>query len=192
MPKAKRGDLFDALVLSAIDFARRSVRELQSSPKYSMIHFSTALELFLKARLLREHWSLVVSRTDTASAATFRSGQFHSVSMDEAIKRLRNIAGESIPHQAEKAFRTVREHRNRLVHFLHPDFADKQSARKVQVAADQYRAWHFLSELVAVTWQPHFRKHAGRLARLDRSMHRLRDFLKVKYDTLRPEIKAKK
>ena len=60
---AKRTDeFFDSLVQNAIDFARRSVSEIRRSPKYSMIHFCAALELFLKARLLREHWSLVVTR----------------------------------------------------------------------------------------------------------------------------------
>jgi hypothetical protein len=77
--KRPRDNLFDELVLNAIDFAQRSVKEVKRSPKYSMIHFSSALELFLKARLLREHWSLVVSRPETASLVTFRSGQFHSV-----------------------------------------------------------------------------------------------------------------
>jgi hypothetical protein len=80
-------EFFHSLVRNAIDFARKSVEEIKRSPKFSMIHFCSALELFLKARLLREHWSLVVSQPEKASLAKFRSGGFHSVSMEEATKR---------------------------------------------------------------------------------------------------------
>lgn len=192
MPKRKTPDsMFDELVLNAIDFARRSVAELHRFPKYSMIHFSSAVELFLKARLLREHWSLVVSRPDAASLAAFRSGKFHSVSMEEAIKRLRNVANETISEHAEKAFRAVREHRNRLVHFFHPDFAQKVAGPKLdEVVADQYKAWYFLNELVSGKWQSHFLRHARRLRSLNRTMHRLRDFLQAKYEALQPEIQT--
>jgi hypothetical protein len=187
--RKKPNSMFDELVLNGIDFARRSVRELQSSPKYSMIHFSSAVELFLKARLMREHWSLVVSRPDGASLSAFLSSQFHSVSMEDAIKRLRNVANENISENAEKAFRAVREHRNRLVHFFHPDFAKKAAGPKLdEVVADQYKAWYFLNELVSGKWQRHFRRHANRLRRLNRTMHRLSEFLKAKYEALQPEI----
>ncbi len=191
MPRNKsRNSLFDELVLNAIDFARRSVKEVERFPKYSMIHFSSALELFLKARLLCEHWSLVVSRPEMASLAAFRSGKFHSVSMDEAINRLRNVADERISEPAAKAFRAVREHRNRLVHFFHPDIARSAATAKLEeVVSDQFKAWFFLNELVTGPWQRHFRRHAGRLKRLNSIMHRLRNFLKAKYDALKPEIR---
>ena len=55
---------FDSLVRNAMDFLKKSVDELEESPKYSVIYFSTAVELFLKARLLREHWSLIISNVN--------------------------------------------------------------------------------------------------------------------------------
>ena len=54
-------ELFDSLVLNAFDFLERAVRELEKSPKYSVLHFFNSIELLLKARLLKEHWALVVS-----------------------------------------------------------------------------------------------------------------------------------
>jgi len=47
--------MFDSLVCNALDFLQRSAVGLQESPKYSVIDFCTAIELFLKARLLVEH-----------------------------------------------------------------------------------------------------------------------------------------
>jgi hypothetical protein len=146
MPKIKKprkadDAIFDEIVLNAIDFTNRSVKELKRSPKYSMIHFAAAVELFLKARLLREHWSLVVSRPELASLQDFRSGKFHSVSVEEAIRRLRNVANETISDRAEKAFRAVADHRNRLIHFFHPTLSSTAKTAELEaVVADQYKA----------------------------------------------------
>ena len=74
--KVKEADeLFDSLVENAIDFLQMSVQELEKRPKYSVIHFAMSVELFLKARLLREHWSLVVSKIEKASLQTVSSFQ---------------------------------------------------------------------------------------------------------------------
>ena len=54
-------EMFDSLVRNAIDFLKKSVDELEKSPKYSVIHFYTAIELFLKARLLAELWTLIIT-----------------------------------------------------------------------------------------------------------------------------------
>jgi hypothetical protein len=176
-------------VANAIDFAKRSVRELNRSPKYSMIHFAAAVELFLKARLLREHWSLIVTRPDTASLQDFRLGKFHSVSVEEAIKRLRNIANEPVSDRAEKAFRAVADHRNRLMHFFHPVLGSSARASEIEaVVSDQYKAWRLLNELLTGSWAAHFQRHVRRLRKLNEVLLRLKDFLKAKYEALLPDI----
>jgi hypothetical protein len=183
--------IFDEIVLNAIDFAKRSVTELSRSPKYSMIHFAAAVELFLKARLLREHWSLVVTRPETASLQDFRLGKFHSVSVEEAVKRLRNVANEPISDRAEKAFRAVADHRNRLIHFFHPVLGSTTKASELEVVvSDQYKAWHFLNDLVTSSWAAHFKRHVRRLHRLNQVLLRLKDFLKAKYEAIAPDIQV--
>jgi hypothetical protein len=186
---AKTPNAFDELLFNAIDFAKRSIKELSSSPKYSMIHFAAAIELFLKVRLLKEHWSLVITRPESASLTDFRSGKFHSVSIEEAIKRLRNVANEPISEGAEKAFRAVADHRNRLIHFFHPVLSSSAKARELDiVVADQYKAWYFLYDLVTHSWATYFRRHLGRLAKLNDVLLRLKDFLKAKFESIGPEI----
>lgn len=188
----KVGDaIFNEIVLNAIDFAKHSVTELRRSPKYSMIHFAVAVELFLKARLLREHWSLVVTRPESASLQDFRAGKFHSVSVEDAIKRLRNVANETISDGAEKAFRAVADHRNRLIHFFHPVLGSTAKARELEaVVSDQYKAWHFLHELVTGPWAVHFKQHLRRLQNLNKSLLRLNGFLNAKYEAIAPDIEA--
>jgi hypothetical protein len=52
--------MFNSVVENALDFLKQSILELKKSPKYSVIHFCAAIELFLKARLMLEHWTLIV------------------------------------------------------------------------------------------------------------------------------------
>ena len=74
----KLEDYFSRLVDNALNFLSRSIEDLQQSPKYSVIHFYAAVELFLKARLMKEHWSLVVTKPQDADWEKFVAGDFQA------------------------------------------------------------------------------------------------------------------
>src|SRR5262249_9189194 len=122
-PPTKTGvehdDFFDSLVQNAVEFLQRSLKLLEKHPKHSVIDFCTALELFLKARLLREHWALVVSRIEDANLQSFKNGDFQSVTMDKCLQRLHHITNEKLHLHEEKCFEEIRNHRNKVVHFFH-------------------------------------------------------------------------
>ena len=90
-------ELFDALAKSAFEFLRRVINEFSESAKFSTIHFATAIELFLKARLMREHWSLLLDKPDQADKAAFFRGDAKTVALDQTVDRLRRIATIAIP-----------------------------------------------------------------------------------------------
>ncbi|HEX4556398.1 MAG TPA: hypothetical protein VH249_20580 [Xanthobacteraceae bacterium] len=79
-------DHLSRLIENALDFLTRAIDEFEGAPKYSIIHFYAAIELFLKARLLDEHWSLIVSKEP--DRAKFESGDFVSVAFDTICIRL--------------------------------------------------------------------------------------------------------
>lgn len=189
---AKTSDEFlGSLVFNAIDFLSRSVAELKRRPKYSVINFCVGLEIFLKARLILEHWALVVTRPETAVLDLFRTGDFHSVSMDEAIRRLKNVAGERFGKEEENCFEQIRKHRNRLIHFFHPAYATKPNDKLIQqVVMEQCKAWFYLHRLLTVQWQKPFRKYKKRIEKLNKVMHRQRTFLRAKFNALQPQIVA--
>ena len=81
-------DIFDSLARNAFDFLERGIGEFDKAPKYSVIHFCAAVEMLLKARLMKEHWSLIVSKPEQANLAKFMAGDFASVTMDEARARI--------------------------------------------------------------------------------------------------------
>ena len=46
-------EMFQHVVNNALDFLGQSITELEQKPKYSVIHFHAAIELVLKARLMK-------------------------------------------------------------------------------------------------------------------------------------------
>jgi hypothetical protein len=139
----------NGLTQNAFFFLRGAFQQLENDPKRSVIDFYAAVELFLKARLLAEHWSLIVaSKPDLQQ---FKSGDFQSVTFNEAIERFQRVLDQPIPVDAVKAFDRVRKHRNRMVHFYHPE--ENPSAPSV-IAIEQLKAWHHLNRLITGDWAP--------------------------------------
>jgi hypothetical protein len=184
-------DLFDSLVLNAIEFLQRAVEEVEQDPKHSVIDFCTALELFLKARLLREHWALVVAKVDDTTLQAFRNGDFQSVTVDKCLQRLRNITNESLLPHEQDCFEKLRNHRNKLVHFFHPDYKPPIAPTILQgVVSEQYKAWFYLHRLLTSQWARFFAPYTKEITALEASLRRNRQFLASKFKAQEPEIIA--
>jgi hypothetical protein len=185
--------LFESVVRNAINFLNKSTKELEKFPKYSVIHFCMALELFFKARLLREHWTLVVSKVEKASLQAFRNGDFISVTLHECIDRLENIANESIQTHEYECFRMIRNHRNKLVHFFHPNYQPPIDKKIItQIVSEQLKAWFYLHRLLTINWRIHFVPYLKQIARLEKLIRCHQHFLLSKFKALTPEIGAAK
>lgn len=181
-------DIFDSLTRNAFDFLERSIAEFDKTPKYSVIHFCAAVEMLLKARLMKEHWSLIVSKPEQANLAKFMAGDFASVTMDEARARIRDIADEEMADDAFNSFRTLANHRNKMIHFFHADVGSDGRA-KVQIVAEQCRSWFHLHRLLN-RWDTYFRGFRDEISRADLSMKAHRKYLSVKFKTLKPALDA--
>jgi hypothetical protein len=103
--------MFDRLVENALDFLTKAIKGFKTEPKYSMINFYAARELFLKARLMHEHWSLVVMKEPDRDK--FEAGDFASVSFEAACERLQKVVRSPIPQMAKRNFDLVRRHLSR-------------------------------------------------------------------------------
>ncbi|GHG50344.1 hypothetical protein [Streptomyces griseocarneus] len=85
--------------------------------KYAVLHLQAAAEVLLKARLQREHWSLVFKDPGTATRSRFDSADFESCTTDAAVDRLKHIAGIPIDDKAGKALKVLAKSRNALQHY---------------------------------------------------------------------------
>ena len=180
--------IFNSLAKNAFDFLNQAMEEFDKSPKYSVIHFCAAVEMILKARLMLEHWSLIVSKPELANIDRFMAGEFISVTMDESRTRLRDIAKEEIPDDAFNSFRALAKHRNKMIHFFHSDI-DKDDQAKAQIVAEHCRAWFHLHHLL-VKWDAYFKGFRSDVSKANRAMKQHGKYLTAKFNALKPELDA--
>ena len=167
--------MFKNLVESALDFLRRALREIEKEPKYSIIHFYAAIELILKARLMDEHWTLIVANREKLDWNKFTSGDFRSVSLYEADDRLRRVVRSGLSRPEFAVFKSVSKHRNRIVHFLNnADYDD--------VVKEVLNAWYYLDQLLTSRWDSTFADWRSPILEIDWEMNQLQSYLKVVYD----------
>lgn len=146
------------LVKNALDFLNRAIHELDDAPKYSVIHFHSSMELFLKARLMAEHWTLVVSKRKEPELNQFKSGDFQSVTFEEAADRLKNVIDSGLSPNAFGAFRRIKTHRNKMMHFFHEaQQGEEENKFKNTIVSEQLCAWYWLHRLVTKQWEITFK-----------------------------------
>ena len=179
----KHQEIFRRLVENAFDFLDRSIEEIEERPKYSLIHFYAAVELFLKARLASEHWSLVVTQRQEADWQKFVDGDFRSVSLEEAAKKLDKVIRSGLTNHELRAFQYVAKHRNEAVHFFHKANYDKNRKRAIRIIVkQQLHAWYFLHRLLRERWKTIFDKWDKKITNIDKRLRKHKAFLQIIFE----------
>jgi hypothetical protein len=174
---------FKSLVRNGIDFLEMAMSQLNTDPKYSVINFYTAVELFLKAPLVDEHWSLVVA--GDPNREKYDAGDFISVSFDEACNRLSVSLKKPLKDSAKKAFDRVRKHRNRMVHFYHSGVDGRQ---KDAIKLEQAQAWFELNRFVTNEWRKQFEPFIQEFKRMEQNLIANNHYAQAKYQSLKSKI----
>lgn len=188
----KHQEMLDSLVENALDFLERSLADFDEKPKYSVIHFYAAVELFFKARLLAEHWSLVVAKRQDPDLKKFESGDFQSVTLDEAAEKLDKVLQSPLTQAELSQFRNLGKHRNRMVHFFHDAATEQaQDHLKQQIAKEQLKAWYYLNRLLVERWDAVFGKWRDDLVAVTAALRQHHEYLQVVYDDVKSEIDEK-
>lgn len=185
----------DLVIKNGLQFIERGVNELWDKKdkrhlKHSVINFYTGIELLLKARLMMEHWSLIVSETKSADAISFVRGDFRSVGLDEAVSRLRKIAGLDVNQATISAFRDLQSHRNQMVHFFHKTDLRTKEGRQLrsQVINEQCAGWFYLQQLIGETWADKFELYSESIEKINGLMKPHRAYLESVYKKIEPEL----
>lgn len=181
--KAKRPDPMRDLVANAVDFLTLATEEFKQRPKHSIIAFHSAVELILKARLMDEHWSLVVSKSPDLTS--FESGDFVSITFEEGCQRLAKIVGSPLPDRVRVTFDVIRKHRNKMVHFFQD--IDDPMVRE-QIAMEQLNAWHALVGLITSQWRDVFDRFQLDIGALDGRFAEHRLYLQTRFNSLADKI----
>lgn len=179
---------FENLVRNGIDFLQKAMSQLDDDPKHSVINFYTAVEIFLKAPLVLEHWTLVVVDRDL-HRQKYEAGDFISVSFEDACSRLGNSLNKPLKKGAKEAFDRVRRHRNRMVHFYHSGISGKQHEA---IKLEQAQAWFELNRFITDTWQNEFTPFLQEFKSMERSLIANNHYAQAKYASLETKVEGMK
>lgn len=148
MPSSIHMNLAPDVIDGAMEFIAHATNELwdeRLTPaqrlKFSTIDLYTGIELLLKARLMQEHWTLVLRDPDRYRQESFLEGDFNSVTYQQGRKRLSDLCGIDLDEAAHNAFDQLRTLRNRYVHF-------RCDEPEPKVQAVQLSAWHHVLQLL--------------------------------------------
>jgi len=165
----KEIDHFELLVKNAIDFMQKSLKDLDLGDeylKYSVINFYTSVELFLKARLLKEHWSLIVDKD--ADKNKFDAGDFVSISFSKLRICFDKILNKPLQDAVIKKIDIIGKHRNKMVHFYHSSY----QKNKDELISDQMAAWYDINNLIKGEWKEYFKDYMLEIERIDTDLRR--------------------
>ncbi|MFG2676439.1 hypothetical protein [Streptomyces sp. NPDC048445] len=120
-----RPDVFFTPVSNGMDYLVSVLKHLTEGAtppsardlKYTVLHLQAATEVLLKARLAREHFSLIFADPLQAKRDAWQKGDFKSCGTLEAFDRLLNIAGLPLEEDDRKRIRELSDHRNALQHY---------------------------------------------------------------------------
>lgn len=116
-------DLEHDLTDHGLDFLRRAITAAvadnpdQREMTHVAINLAIGIEVLLKSRLLREHWTLISKHPGKATLKGTQSGNQETVGSSEAIERLLKIAAIDIPKKHTESVTAINRLRNRAVHF---------------------------------------------------------------------------
>ncbi|MFM9709117.1 hypothetical protein [Streptomyces galilaeus] len=194
-PRSAPAQLDFPLVRNGLDYLTSVVEHLDENKsmvtprdvKYAVLHLQAAVEVLLKARLMAEHWSLDFSRPEDATRKALEEATLSSVTTDQAVTRLRNIAAVPITDKEEKALAGLGKHRNKLQHF-----GLTAPARAVEAKAGEVLDFliRFVDEELLPRLGPEERKEVERTLReLRGGLVNINTFVKERTNRIRGEVK---
>lgn len=180
------------LLRNGLDFILSAVEHLKGSPserdlKYAVLHLASGIDLVLKERLRREHWTLVFEKTEKANKAAYASGDFKSVSMEDCLSRLSGVCGIGLPEKNSAALKRLKDKRNRAEHFSIVDSHDAltaSAAEALDVILDFIKAHLKPSEFDG--------EDAGHLAEIRRKLVEFKKFAAARMGMIAARLKEAK
>lgn len=177
---------------SAFDFLETGISQFENQPKYSVINFCSGIELILKAKLMDEHWSLVVNGEPDLNE--FKSGKSKTANFIQLIPRIRKVTGEKISDEIEDCFKKIAAHRNKVTHFFHEAYTpDGSKELRKNIVVEQRNAWEYLNKLFD-KWGTIFNPYIVKIATLDAMMQdqKRQIYLKEKFEQVKDTIEQEK
>lgn len=184
-------EAFNLLTKNAFDFIETGITEFDDNTKYSIVHFSTAIEMFLKARLMHHDWKLIFSNKKKVDWKKLKEGNFHSVTIEEAKERIKAAEPKNeLIDDAYINFSSLSNHRNKIIHFYHHELESSQEMKE-KIISEYCNSWHSLQTLLTKHWKEVFANLEEEIYSADHLIKQKRHYLGDKYNRVKSEIKDK-
>jgi hypothetical protein len=185
-------DFFKQLVDNAFDFFNNSLTNLEHKPKFALIDFYTGIELCLKARLLHEHWSLIVLKDPDISK--FKAGNFISLGLSDSIKKLGSVQSIILKQNTHDIFIKLGEDRNKMVHFHHSITSQQRTDKdRDDIINKICTAWHaFFDLLEDKNWCDVFKEYKSKIDTFQNELLKNNQYLEFKYKPQKKDLEDRK
>lgn len=152
------------LLVSGLEFIEQAVADFQDEKyKFSVIHFSSGIEVIMKARICQQDFRLaVVKKHRDRTEAEFRNGDCYTIGPEQCMKVLTGELGVSLPG-AGKNWSELAGFRNRAIHFV---LASKLNDK---LRLLHYKGFYDLKSFIRRQRLP-FKPHRKRIQRLDNAL----------------------
>lgn len=148
--------------------------------KHALATLADGIELLLKARLELRDWCLIFKDVDQASRSKYESGDFQSVTFDQAIVRLKNLCSVEISPKHRPVIDELRQLRNRVRHFAVT--VDRQEAvsliAKTFSFAIEFATQHLEQKAIGV---------GDEMSRLRLLLGEFEEFVQERYRQIQPQ-----
>lgn len=145
-------DLTRHLTENSLAFLHRSIAGMRDDSDaralaFAAVDLAVAVEVLLKARLVREHWTLICSDLDKVTPAQILAGTARTIEPTRSVTRLKNIAGVELPPERSAQLTRIGDLRNRVAHFalVGPDIT-AQSLQSPLARALDFVLWFLDTE----------------------------------------------
>lgn len=165
MTLAEKQPIFDGLITNGLRHLTRGLEGFESDElDFAVTDSFFGFEIVLKALVFHQDWKQIFTKPEEADSTRLLSGECHTIGRLDAIKRLKQL-GLTIPKSVTH-FKILERHRNKLVHYFHPDLATEERRRRI--AAELANAWGALRTLRGISViSAALASHDAKFGRLD-------------------------
>lgn len=183
--KNEKQKIFDGLVKNGLSFIELAIKQLEDNSNLSIILFCSGIELLLKARIFKEHWSLIIDGKPQPFSSLI-DGTAKTIDMTTAIDVIEQIIRTQMKDETKEALDTIREARNRNIHFVPTD----NQQEKEEIVTTLLESWYYIHALITQKWREEFAGHLDTISACDRAVHELNQYLRVKFEQLQPKLQG--
>ncbi len=140
-------DVTRGLVENALHWLGRALDSLKSQNQefdLTLLYSAISFEGFVKSLVIHLQWEQVFFSVKKAEFRKLKSGDAHTIGIPEARKRLRDEIKSDCTKELTR-FEKLIGHRNKIVHFHHPELDSVATCS--QIATEMLQAWSGLLEL---------------------------------------------